>query len=188
MISISRVVRFKELMHSIYPGLGLGEVSLSHSPSSSWTYWRININVKALLEFALPEKNLHLHSSSPCLCPKSSVQIARVLSYILGIFVEDHERPQTHHSMKGVWNKYITTRQMYTCYTLSITLPYSIFLHQWKGTFRLHGSFSSSHSHTTHTCMSFHKYIHTSSTWAILQHIQCHFVHFKSWYFWLLSQ
>ena len=176
MISISRVVRFKELMHSIYPGLGLGEVSLSHSPPSSWasawqwrspgfmipchnlwkwTYWRINTNFKALLEFALPEKNLHLHSSSPCLCPKSSVQIARVLSYILGIFVEDHERPQTHHSMKGVWNKYITTRQMFTCYTLSITLPYSIFLHQWKGTFRLLGTFSSSHTHMTH--MSFHK-------------------------------
>ena len=78
MISISRVVRFKELMHSICPGLGLGEVSLSHSPPSSWasagqwlspgfmtpchslwklTYWRININVKALLEFALPEEN-----------------------------------------------------------------------------------------------------------------------------------
>ena len=131
MISISRVVRFKELMHSICPGLGLGEVSLSHSPPSSWasagqwlspgfmtpchslwklTYWRININVKALLEFALPEKNLHLHSSSPCLCPKSSVRIARVLFYILGIFVEDHDswetaNPSFHEgSMKQIYH------------------------------------------------------------------------------------
>ena len=133
-------------------------------------------------------------------CPWSSAQITRVLAYIrtiLGLFLETHWRP--HHSMKRVWKKksgfnvisveYLVLKcsNFYITLTLAYHKFYARNHNTYKNTTSVLATLCQSLHSFTHTCMSFHKYIHTSSTWAILQHILCHFVHLKV-DIWLLSQ